>query len=146
MALTGTNDSWSADIVWQHDPESEQINLSGPLGQGAVSIRLDGDLVTIARGDADVEMSDQPELFIEQQLGLAVPVRALRYWVIGLPSPQRSFSDLPKGFSQDGWMVDYPEIQQVQGRAMPRKIFVQNAGVKLKLIVDQWNINGNSTR
>lgn len=146
MSLTGADDSWSADVFWQHEPELEQIRLSGPLGQGAVSIRLEDGFVAIARGDQAVETSDQPELFIRQQLGLNVPVQSLRYWVLGLPSPDQNFEDSLTGFSQGGWLIEYLQMQEVQGYSVPHKIFVKNPDVKLKLIIDQWTINGKKTQ
>lgn len=143
LALTGANDSWQADINWEHLTGIDQIKLSGPLGQGAVAIHLTKDFVTVARGDNELKSSGQPEQFINQQLGLFVPVRSLRYWVVGLPMPDRTFEDIVGGFKQDGWQVDYPQMQMVYGKLMPRKIIVSGEQVKLKLIIDQWIINGN---
>jgi outer membrane lipoprotein LolB len=140
MALTGINDSWSADINWEHLPEAEEIKLSGPLGQGAVVIHLSEGFVTVARGDDVAQFSTQPEEFINQQLGLSVPVRSLRYWVVGLPMPGQAFEDVAGGFKQAGWQIDYQQMQPVSGQSMPRKITVKNDKVKLKLFIDQWNL------
>lgn len=140
MALTGKNDSWSANIIWEHGPDKEQIKLSGPLGQGATVIRLTGDFVTIDRGGGDVQSSAQPEEFINQQLGMFVPVQSLRYWVAGLAEPTQAFVETGGGFKQAGWLVEYNQWQSVDGQSMPRKITVMNDRVKLKLIIDQWSL------
>lgn len=141
LALAGAQDSWSANVSWQHLPEAEELKLSGPLGQGAVVIRLSEDFVTLARGDDAVQSSTEPEQFINQQLGLSVPVRSLRYWVVGLPLPDQPFEDVAGGFKQTGWQIDYLQMQSVHGQSMPRKLVVKNGQVKLKLIIDQWIIN-----
>lgn len=138
LALTGKNDSWSANISWEHSPEEEKIRLSGPLGQGAVVISLTGNVVTIDRGGDDVQSSTQPEEFINQQLGMFVPVRSLRYWVVGLPEPSRSYKDTDVGFDQAGWLSEYKQMQLVGDGAMPHKMMVMNKQVKLKLIIDHW--------
>ncbi|MGR9088109.1 MAG: lipoprotein insertase outer membrane protein LolB [Gammaproteobacteria bacterium] len=143
LFISDSSDSWQADVDWEHQPGIEQIKLSGPMGQGAVVIHLTKDFVTVARGADEVESSGQPEQFIRQQLGVFVPVRALRYWVLGLPMPGSAFEDVPDGFRQEGWQVDYPEMQSVAGLLMPRKIAAKNEYVKLKLMIDQWIINGN---
>jgi len=140
LALTGKNDSWSANIVWEHSLDKEQIKLSGPLGQGATVIRLTGDFVTIDRGGGDVQSSAQPEQFINQQLGMFVPVQSLRYWVAGLTEPTQIFVETGGGFKQAGWLVEYNQWQFVDGQSMPRKITVMNDRVKLKLIIDQWSL------
>jgi outer membrane lipoprotein LolB len=141
LALTGKNDSWSASINWGHKQDDEKIKLSGPLGQGATVIQLTGDLVTIDRGNDQVQTSTQPEAFINQQLGMFVPVRSLRYWVVGLPAPTSPFVETANGFSQAGWLIEYKQMEPVDDQFMPRKITVMNEQVKLKLIIDQWVLN-----
>ncbi len=146
LALTGQKDSWSANITWEHGPEEERIKLSGPLGQGTVVIQLTGNVVTIDRGGNDVQTSAQPEEFINQQLGLIVPVKSLRYWVVGLPEPAQSFQETAVGFNQSRWLNEYKEMQTVDGESMPRKMAVMNDQVKLKVIIDHWVLNDAKTR
>ena len=141
LALTGKNDSWSASINWGHRPDDEKIKLSGPLGQGTAFIQLTGDLVTIDKGDGKAQSSEQPEEFINQQLGIFVPVHSLRYWVVGLPEPTSAFVETTSGFRQAGWFIEYKQMQSVDNQSMPRKITVTNERVKLKLVIDQWVLN-----
>jgi len=141
LALTGKNDSWSANINWVHTPYDERIKLSGPLGQGATVIQLTGNLVTIDRGDGKAQSSSQPEAFINQQLGMFVPVHSLRYWVVGLPEPSSVFVETATGFKQAGWLIEYKQMQLVNDQSMPRNIIVTNDQVKLKLFIDQWVLN-----
>jgi outer membrane lipoprotein LolB len=138
MALTGQNDSWSANISWEHSPEEEKIKLSGPLGQGTVVILLKGNVVTIDRGGDDVQSSAHPEEFIDQQLGMFVPVRSLRYWVVGLPEPSDSYKETESGFNQSGWLSEYKQMQPIADATMPTKMMVMNKQIKLKLIIDHW--------
>jgi len=146
LALTGKKDAWQANIVWAHDLGSDEIKLSGPLGQGATVIRLSSDEVIIDRGDGKVLSSRQPEDFINQQLGLAVPVRSLRYWVVGLPEPSTTFVLTTDGFVQSGWLIEYKQEQVVNSELLPRKISVTNERVKLKLMIDQWGLNDTKTK
>lgn len=146
LALTSRNDSWSANISWEHTPGLEKIKLTGPLGQGAVAISLAGNTVTIDRGGNDVRSSEHPEAFVNQQLGMFVPVQSLRYWVIGLPEPSHSYTDSGEGFSQAGWLSEYKQMQSVDKKGvMPHKMMVMNDQVKLKLIIDHWDLNDGKT-
>jgi len=138
LSITGRSDSWTANTDWQHTVNKERVKLSGPLGQGATVIELTKGKVTIDRGDGKVQTSDQPEAFINQQLGMFVPIESLRYWVIGLPEPTQKFTETPTGFQQAGWMIEYKQMQDVAKTTMPYKINVSNEHVKLKLIIDQW--------
>lgn len=138
LALTGKNDSRTVNISWEHSPKMEKIKLSGPLGQGGVVISLSDDAVTIDRGGGDVQSSGRSEEYINQQLGMFVPVRSLRYWVMGLPEPSSTYKDTDVGFNQAGWLNEYMQMQAVGAGVMPRKMTVMNNQVKLKLIIDHW--------
>jgi outer membrane lipoprotein LolB len=141
VAITGKKEAWQANINWTHATNEEKIKLAGPLGQGATFIQLTGNSVTIDRGDNKPLRSTQPELFINQQLGLFVPVQSLRYWVVGLPEPNSRYSLTSSGFTQAGWLIDYKQMHSVNARPMPYKITISNEQLKLKLIIDQWVLN-----
>lgn len=142
IAITAPNDSWSANIAWVHQPDLEKIKLSGPLGQGAVFIELTGNTVKIDRGGGKVQTSNQPEQFINQQLGMFVPLQSLRFWAIGVPELRHAYQATNDGFVQNGWLVAYKEMQQHDAETLPHKLAVSDARVKLKLIIDQWKIHG----
>jgi outer membrane lipoprotein LolB len=143
LAVTDARDSWSASVDWQHaDLAGEQIKLAGPLGQGAAVIRLKDQVVSIDRGGGKIESSADPEQFISQQLGVFVPVQSLRYWVLGMPEPSMAFSEDAEGFTQAGWKVAFKEMQLVGLETLPKKIMVVNKLVKIKLVIDDWNLNG----
>jgi outer membrane lipoprotein LolB len=146
VAITSPKDSWSANIEWNHLPDSEKIKLSGPLGQGAVVIELAGNVVKIDRGGGNVQTSSQPEQFINQQLGLFVPLQSLCFWAVGLPEAEKKFQETDDGFVQDGWLIAYKEMQNTGVETMPHKMAVSNDHAKLKLIVDQWDLNGKNTK
>ncbi|CAG1020032.1 Outer-membrane lipoprotein LolB [Patescibacteria group bacterium] len=140
LSISNTKDSWNANMDWHHDIEKEHIKLSGPLGQGATVIQLTKESVTIDKGDGKAQTSNQPQQFINQQLGMFVPVASLRYWVIGLPEPNVDFVETATGFKQAGWLIDYKQMQTVKTNTLPYKVHVSNEQVKLKLIIDEWQL------
>lgn len=146
LAVSGANDSWSASVNWLHDSGEELVKLSGPLGQGGAIISLRNDTVSIDRGNGRVESSDDPEAFISQQMGVFVPVRSLRYWVLGQPEPIVNSEPTASGFKQSGWTVEYKQMQTVGLELMPRKMAVTNSQVNLKLVIDEWNLDGVKTK
>ena len=138
IAITGKNDAWSANINWEHTPTEDLIKLSGPLGQGGAVIQLNASGVTIDQGGGDVKSSTDVENFINQQVGLAVPVNSLRYWVVGLPDKSQAASTIANGFEQVGWKNQYKTMQPVGSYVLPRNMTVTSETVKLKLFIDQW--------
>lgn len=141
ISLRASNESWSASIEWQRRDDDETIRLIGPLGQGAVFIHIADEYVDVDRGDGAARYLDRSDDFITEQLGFYVPLRSLRYWVVGLIDPGSPSEDVVNGFIQDGWRVLYREMQQTGRGVLPYKIDVSNQEVKLKLIIDQWNMH-----
>ena len=142
IALQNHENSWSANIEWVHEPEQDQLFLSGPFGQGAVRIILQPKSILIDYGDGRVESSEHVNEFIFRQLGFFVPALALRYWVLGLTAPDATHIDIDDGFSQFDWDVHYQHFIPINGELMPRKIKVIKGDEKLKLIIDHWVLNG----
>ena len=141
FAVQDARDSWSANISWRHQADIDRLKLSGPLGQGAVEIVLTDGHIIIDRGDGDAEFSDNPDELIQRNLGVFVPVKALRYWVLGLPRKGDHFIEIKDGFIQSGWSVSIPKLMKADDQLMPHKLVVANKETKLKLIVDQWKLN-----
>jgi outer membrane lipoprotein LolB len=140
VSVADGRESWSATIVWAHVDGKDEIKLSGPLGQGAAVITLTNDLVTIDRGDEKLRQSKEVDEFIHEQLGMFVPVRALRYWVLGLTHPDSPFLEVGDGFSQSKWDVHYLQMQNQGKEWLPRKMGIEQGEAKLKLIIDKWTL------
>ena len=143
IAIVTKNDVEQANISWSHFPSEELIKLSGPLGQGAVMIQLNAEGVTIDRGGGDIKTSANPEAFINQEIGLFVPVTSLRYWVVGVPEKSQDTKTIDSGFEQSGWRSQYKAMQSVKNYLLPRNMTVTNETVKLKLFIDQWSLDEN---
>ena len=124
-----------------HGFGGDELKLSGPLGQGVIKLRLTKDLVILERGGGKIISSNNFEDFINHQMGMFVPVQSFRYWVVGLPEPSSQFIEIIDGFKQAGWLVEFGQMQRVSDYMMPRKVTVTNEHVKLKLMIDQWDLN-----
>jgi len=137
--VTSATDSWSASIEWQHETHQDKIKLSGPLGQGAIAITLTAENISIDTGEKIIQKSENIDALIQQQLGIFIPVQALRYWVLGLTAPDQSYEIHENGFTQAQWLIRYSQMQQLETQQwMPRKLSVQQQQTKLKLIIDHW--------
>lgn len=143
VAIVSKSDVEQANIHWIHSPQEEVIKLSGPLGQGAVMMTLNAQGVTIDKGGNEIKTSTNPESLIYQEVSLFVPVTFLRSWVVGLPEREEALTVLEGGFEQAGWRILYKAMQPVKSYLLPRHVVVTNDTVKLKLFIDEWNVDGN---
>lgn len=133
-----------ADLLWQQDHDgSFDLRLSGPFGVGAVIIRGRADQVEIQTREGRYQTRD-PESWMRSRLGWTFPVQGLRYWVLGLPAPDRDaqLSLDPQGrlavLTQDGWTLHYNEYQTQQGLDLPRRLEAVHGELRLRLFIDRW--------
>ena len=140
IVISDEKDTVTASVVWVHGKALDVIDLSGPLAQGHVRISVTASQLQIDDGDQVHSYVGDPEQIMAEQLGLQVPVKSLKYWVLGLNDPESAFVQTEEGFGQLGWSVKYKSMQKVNAWDLPYKMGVENERTRLKLIVDQWNI------
>jgi outer membrane biogenesis lipoprotein LolB len=42
---------------------------------------------------------------------------------------------------QGQWLVTYPEYVTIEGVMMPRKVFLENHELSVRLVIDRWVLN-----
>ncbi|CAI8866038.1 lipoprotein insertase outer membrane protein LolB [Methylocaldum szegediense] len=148
IGVQTANDAWQANLFWEHDADQDRLRVSGPFSQGMVSIILQKDLIYINEGGGVTELSRDPDAMLKERLGFIVPLSSLRYWIVGLPDPNHTYTPIYNesgsllGFRQAGWTLQFQNFMTVEDRIMPQKMAIQGKDVKLKLVADSWRIKG----
>ncbi|GAB6041722.1 lipoprotein insertase outer membrane protein LolB [Endothiovibrio diazotrophicus] len=149
VAVLREAESWHASLHWEQQGKDQgeryRIQLTAPLGQGGVVLRgLPGSVMMEYDGGA--VMAADPESLLERHLGWRIPVTGLRYWVRGLPDPATA-GDLhygedghPDRLDQEGWKIEFRRWGEVDGLALPEKVFMESAGLKVRLVIDRWQL------
>lgn len=144
--LTGVR----GDLNWVQAGRHFEIRFFGPLGVGAATISGDDRKVEIRTKDG-VYTTDHPEDLMQEKLGWSLPLKSLRYWLLGLPTPLREFEREPEDtvllddagrparIRQFGWQLEYGEYQTVGIIDLPRKITLANDSKSFRIVVDQWS-------
>jgi len=146
IAVKAGNEGWNANLFWEHEGGQDRLRIYGPFSQGAVSIIVQSDLVYINEGNGVVTSSSDPDDLLKKKLGFAVPLRSLRYWVLGLPAPDIDYQAKVDaeggftGFEQHAWVLGFENFEKVANFIMPQKITIQGNAVRLKLVVDEFVI------
>lgn len=138
LALVDEKDSVSVSVSWRHDGLQDDIELVGPLAQGRVKITVTPDQVIVDDGEQRNVYLGSADEVLSQQLGVDMPVSALKYWVLGVNDPDQDFIEQPGGFYQAGWLVRYREMQVVEAETLPKKMTAEKDKARIKLIVDEW--------
>lgn len=147
VAIAAYDDGWNANIDWVQVGEHLDVNFSGPLGVGSARIAGTSDRLEVHTTEGEHFVTQDPETDLYWQLGWTAPVDRMAYWVLGLPGPGREELLEVDGagrllrLQQGGWTVDYIDYRVLDdGRTMPRKIEMQRDGVRIRLVVSDWQL------
>lgn len=151
MALRTAQQSESATLQWQQQAHNTQLNLSGPMGLNATTVDSDGQIMSVRRGEEHNEFDVSTPDAILRNVGWDLPLRALPYWLKGMPSPAYpvqthvldSERDLLRTLQQDDWTIDYQAYKEFQGLSLPTRLQIQRGGTAVKIIIRDWQ-TGNS--
>jgi len=151
------DDGWSGKITWVQGDADFQIHFQAPFGQGAVQLTGGPEQVEMRISDGQVFVAEDAESLLFRQLGWHMPLKGLRYWVLGLPMPtpgaantyessniddevELTFDDVGRlaRLRQAQWQVDYSGYRSVDGLMLPKKVYLENDTFSLRLVIDRW--------
>ncbi|MCH9696662.1 MAG: lipoprotein insertase outer membrane protein LolB [Gammaproteobacteria bacterium] len=142
------NDSgWQASLRWCVDNDKLTLDISGPININRVFIRyLKGEL-WLQVSSSEVTISRSPQQLLQSKLGFSVPLTSIRYWLLGIAEPSQTAhvrvgkDGYNEQINQSGWSIDYSQYQAVNQFMLPRKIKINKDRIRLKIVVDEWEIN-----
>jgi len=161
IAVQTSSDGGQADYAWQQlSAVDYNIRLQAPLGAGTTWIKGNAQGVSLRTSSGDSLFDTNVDKLMLQMNGWPLPVRGLRYWVLGLPSNTTAYivrkwhpNGLPAVMLQDGWRIEFRRYKKVSGVLMPHKLFIRRVNEKniggaednkeevdVRLIIRQWSI------
>ncbi len=144
ISLIQGEQGWHAGLAWENHADRFRLQVSGPLGQGALQLTGTAQGVTLVDANGKVYVAADAESLLQQVSGWQLPVSGLRYWVRGLPDPDARFEQTLDGqgrvqqLNQSGWNIRYQRFMQVDGAEWPSKLTLERDDLVLKLVIDQW--------
>jgi outer membrane lipoprotein LolB len=149
IGITGVPQSGSASFDWTQRGDVSHLQLRGPIGMGSMTIDIDDSIhVTTSNGahyDAENALKE-----LESRLGVAMPVKQMRYWLRGMAAPGSGEwqPKTPDGnhaiLDQDGWHIEFELNAQSSGASqiqLPRKINASHEQIRIKVVVQGWFYN-----
>jgi outer membrane lipoprotein LolB len=141
------NDAWNGSVQWRQHGDDSKIALSGPLGQGNVLIQSNPYESQLQIADNGVFFSDNVELLIFRHTGMHLPVKGLRHWVLGLPSPlypvQSAELDEQNrllAIQQHDWKIQFKRYRKSGAFELPAKLYLDHPDFEVRLIIDRWQV------
>jgi len=144
VAADFSGDSASGSVSWSQSYDLIDFRFRGPFGIGGFHIHGDDERLRIQTSRGEDFLLEDPIEDMRAQLGWALPVRAMRYWIVGIPDPggpaRLAFSEDGHlvALEQAGWMVELDEYADVAGFQVPRRINMRGDGIELRFVIDRW--------
>ncbi len=144
LAILNDHEAWHVSINWEQQQQNYAILLSAPLGQGSLKLSGDADTVTLQTDEGESISASDPGELLYRQFGWKVPVKSLRYWVLGVPAPGNQREEQLDEYGhlvqlqQDGWEIRFLDYESRMGIELPGRVFVNNHKAKVKLVISDW--------
>jgi outer membrane lipoprotein LolB len=147
ISLTRGEQGWHAGLDWENRAERYRLQVTGPLGQGALQLAGDPDGVVLIDSEARVHTARDVDTLLAQVTGWDIPVAGMRYWVRGLSAPEGAVRVTldPQGrlqqLEQSGWVIDYQRYRSIGGADWPAKLRLVHDDLALRVVIDQWQLD-----
>jgi len=134
----------SGRITWQHDPASDELLFSSPLGQGVARIVWRDNVASLTTSDQKRYQAGDVETLTEQVLGWRLPLAGMPDWVRGRASaaaPAQTQADASQRLTelrQSGWLVEF--LDYASGNGLPSRLRMSRQDMELRLVIDQWRV------
>jgi len=132
---------WQASLDWQQHRDGAELHLAGPLGVGAVALRETPSGLSLNGAPPSDSVLSQ----LEERLGFELPLKGLRYWLLGVPDPHgtveldRNEQDRAARLVQAGWTVTYDKYMSVDGDWLPARVVLVREMVRVRIAIDHWD-------
>ncbi|MCW8955436.1 MAG: lipoprotein insertase outer membrane protein LolB [Gammaproteobacteria bacterium] len=156
VAIQTEDNGGQADLFWrQQTPDYYDIKLVLPFGGGTTLLQGRSNGVVLTSADGQRIYEDDPDQLLAEVQGWQFPVSGLRYWLLGIPVPERSSRLIhwnQAGYlqlmEQDGWRIELKSYQPVGDYYLPKKLFLRRLGdqeLDVRLVFRQWGLEQGIT-
>ena len=147
ISLTQGEKGWHAGLDWENRADHYRLQVTGPLGQGALQLTGDASGVTLIDSNARIHTAHDVDVLFSQVTGWDIPVAGMQYWVRGLSAPDGAVRVTldPQGrlqqLVQSGWVITYQRYRTIAGSDWPAKLNLVHDDVAVRLVIDQWQLD-----
>lgn len=129
-------------LNWQHSAATDELALTGPLGQGMAELRRDGAGVVLNLPNGERYEAATLDALADRLFGSPLPIASLPDWIRGIaPDAHRDAQQRPLRLVLPDWTVEWLRYDEA-GR--PQLLSLESADVGVRLRIDSWVEAGNS--
>ena len=144
LGFKSSSTSGSATISWLQQLNIYSITISGPLGSRRASLK--GNELSAELRIQGQYIYGSPQDLSSELLGASLPLGLMRFWVMGMPAPNRPFtkdtfyknSKIYNGFLQLDWQLDFSRHKFFDAMYLPTRFQGSNQDHSFTLIIKNW--------
>ncbi len=134
-------------IIWEQKPDTYQIKLRDFIGRTVALIEGSPGKVTVKTSKGKHYEDQDAEKLIYSLFGLRIPVIGLRYWLRGVPHPDKEYQELrlredgvAESILQEGWQLSYLSYSANNPLQMPANAMFQYDDLSLTVKIARWDL------
>jgi outer membrane lipoprotein LolB len=157
LAVSDEAEGGSGSFSWRQEGGSSRMDFHGALGRGAWRLVADANGAELEFADGTLYRAASVDSLVRGQIGWAVPVESLAWWVRGLAAPgevQQRLLDEEGRLSelrQNGWSIEFGRYGQAGvsngahgALTLPLRMTARQADRAVKLVVRKWELPGEN--
>ncbi|MGX5173299.1 lipoprotein insertase outer membrane protein LolB [Aliikangiella sp. IMCC44653] len=144
ISVITSEDNVAATLDWTTHEQDFDFHVYGTFGITYAHLTQNGHSAKLALPDEQTFYHQDAEQLLYQSLGWDFPLKALSYWIKGLPSnlagEQVYLNEIGqlKTVALNGWQVEFSRYQDYLGFKMPKMIKAKHPQMKLKIVIRDW--------
>ena len=146
VSISGDGPAWSSMLEWRQNAEHYLLRLTEPLAAGGAELEGNGRRAELRTSDYQTHRGRQPDALLQRHLGFSLPVRGLRYWLLGRARPEAPIDEVfidTDGrvlyFDQDGWRVEYGGYALSGATEMPTRVTLTRDQQRVSIVLSSWD-------
>jgi outer membrane lipoprotein LolB len=148
LALNTGRRGYSGTVSWEQNDDLLDFRFRGPFGFGGFRIHGDAERLRVKTTAGDEFLLTDPEREMTERFGWSLPVRSMRYWILGVSDPELPATEqadeegLLESMEQGGWQVVYDGYADAEGLLLPRRLDMERGEIRIRVMTDRWEIPG----
>lgn len=143
MAVSTAHDGGSARLLWAQRGDNFTLRLNAGLGQGTLQLSRNAWGARLIPPSGEVLVGRHADALLYRHLGWHVPIDQLRQWLTGRPGSASDYIIGSQGLLEriqfEGWVVVFEKYRDDIYPALPSKVSLKKADIKVRVIIDGWS-------
>lgn len=146
LAVTHRDENVNATLRWRQDGENYTLYINAPLGQGSLRLQGKPGWVKMELSSGETAFATSADELLRREYNLNLPVTALRYWILGLPEPERvamqqiDSDGYLRSIQNSEWKLQIKSYKKIDTILLPKRLNLEGNEGSVRIIVGRWLI------